>query len=475
MSLDYDLVIIGNTPEAMYAASKAAKLKARVAWVVGDKQDDYYTEIDRYIFSYFTYLEQQWKTLTQGILNASLYPSYLNLSQIQTWIKQVKTNLNPQYSPETLAAMGVDVIFESGEFCRLPQQAFVLPSRKLRSRTYLVATGSVPTIPTIFGLSEVGYLTPETLTLETLSSDLIILAETPLGIELAQNLARIGKKISLLVPENQILPQEDPQIIQLLQAQLEADGIEIFTNSPITQIKQINDQKWVQAGNLAIEADDIILVMQQQPNIKDLNLEAVNVEITPQKIKVNQKLQTTNPQIYACGGVIGGYNVANIGQYEASIVVKNALFFPYFKVNYPHLPYAILTNPPVARIGLTQEQAKRRYGHNIIVAEDYFKTLPKAQILGETTGFFQVITRHNGEILGCHGLGREAEELIGAIALAMNHNLKIQNLAEVFPPSSSLFTILSQISHTWKTQKFEQNQFLTQGIETLLFWRRKWG
>ncbi|HAC66243.1 MAG TPA: NAD(P)/FAD-dependent oxidoreductase, partial [Cyanothece sp. UBA12306] len=267
---------------------------------------------------------------------------------------------------------------------------------------------------------------------------------------------------------------EDPQITHLLQGQLEAEGIAIFTNSPLTQVKIINNRKWVQAGNQVMEADEIILVMQRKPNIQGLNLEGVKIAVNSGQIKVNSKLQTTNSQIYAFGGVLGVYHYPNIAQYQASIIIKNCLFFSYFKANYDTIPYTIFTNPPLTRIGLTEFQAKRRYGNDVIVIQDYFKTLSKAQILGETTGFCQIITRRNGKILGCHCLGIEAEELIGAIALAMQNNLKIQDLALIFPPSPSLFEVLSRISQTWKSQKFERNKWLNQWLERLLFWRRKW-
>lgn len=475
MSLDYDLVVIGNTPEAVYAALEAVKLKARVAWVVGENETDPYTEIDRYTLSHFTYLERQWKTITQWALDPNLSQSNFNLTHLKTWTQQVKTNLKEQYSPAILAAMGVDVIFESGEFCRLPQQAFVLPSRKLRSRSYLIATGSISWTPPIIGLSEVSYLTPETLCLDNLPDELIILGETPIGIELAQHLNRLGKKITLVVEQQHILPQEDCSAIQLIQGQLEAEGIRLLTQSPITQVKQINDKKWVQAGNQAIEADEIILTMGNQPNIKGLNLEGVRVEMTPQKIKVNPRLQTTNPKIYACGSVIDGYKPSNIAQYEASIAIKNALFFPWFKVNYSNLAYRILTNPPLTRVGLTETEAKRQYGNKkIIVIEEYFKTLAKAQITGEITGICKLITRRNGEILGCHCVGFQGDELIGAITLAMNHKIPIQDLACLFPPSPTISEILSRISHTWKDQKFQNNKFLSTRLEQLLFWRRKW-
>ena len=105
---------------------------------MGNKYYNYNTEIDRYTLAHFTHLEQQWKITTQWSINPKFSLSNFNQTHIKTWTQQVKANLKEQYSPAILAAMGVDVVLESGEFCRSPQQVFVLPSQNLRSRTYLI-------------------------------------------------------------------------------------------------------------------------------------------------------------------------------------------------------------------------------------------------------------------------------------------------------------------------------------------------
>ncbi|GBF80437.1 FAD-dependent oxidoreductase [Aphanothece sacrum] len=473
MSLDYDLVIIGNTPEASYAALEAVKLKARVAWVLGEKETNTYTEIDRCTFSYLTQLDKQWQILTKWNLNTQLI-SNLNLTQIKYWTNQVKQDIQEAYSLSNLASAGVDIITESGEFCRLPNLGFIVKNRTLRSRYYLLATGSIFSIPDIEGLAEVDYLTPETLELDKLSNNLIIFSQTPAGIELAQNLNRIGKQITLIVENHNILPQEDTDAVKLIQSQLEAEGIKLLINCPIIQIKEIDHKKWIQAGNKAIEADEIILVTNQQPNIKGLNLEGVKVAIKIHRVIVNKKLQTTNPKIYSFGNIIREYSLSNIAQYEANIIIKNTLFYPFFKVNYKTVPIAIITNPSLARVGLTETQARQQYKNDIIIIKQNFNTLSKANIMGETTGFCKIITRRNGIIIGGHIVGIQSDELINLIALAMKNNIKIQQLSKILPPYTAVSNILFELSRHWQYQRFKNNKTLNYWLETLLFWRRKW-
>ncbi|MEA5512034.1 NAD(P)/FAD-dependent oxidoreductase [Crocosphaera sp. UHCC 0190] len=473
MSLDYDLVIIGNSLEASYAAVKAAKLRARVALVLGETETNTYTEIDRSTFNCLTYLDKKGQNLTQWELNYD-FVTHLNSSQIQTWITQVKQDIKEYYSPAILADLGIDIIGESGEFCRLPALGFVIKNRTLRSRNYLLAMGSISSIPKIEGLSELGYLTLETLDLENLPYDLIILSQTPIGIELAQSLNHLGKKVTLVVEDSNILPQEDAEAVQLIQAQLEAEGIKLLVNCPITQVRKIEDKKWIQAGNEALETDEIILITKPTPNIKGLNLEGVKVEVQPQQIIVNDKLQTTNPKIYACGSIIGGYSLSNLAKYEANIVIKNAIFYSIFQVNYHPLPFHIFTHPILSRVGLTETQARQSYGDDIIIIKQNYKTLAKAQILDETTGFCKIITRRNGIILGGHIIGNNSDELINFIALSIKNNIKIQQFSQLFPSYYTISEILFQISENWQYQKLQENKFLNNWLETLLFWRRRW-
>ncbi len=462
MSVDYDLVVIGNTLEASYAALEAAKLKARVALVQPplDGQSDITSTISRRSFSHFNRLHQ---------LGGIFHTSTPNLTTISTWAQGVSAIAQEPFSPVFLAAAGVDVIPDRGEFCRLPQLAFVVGTRKLRSRSYLLATASTPTLPDIKGLSDVSFLTPDTLWHSNLPPRLLVLGETPTAIEFAQNLGRIGKEVTLIVKNSQILPQEEPEAARLLQAQLEADGIQLLVNSLVTQVRQIDGYKWIQAGNQAIEADEMILATPHQAKLAGLNLEGVGVETTQQGIKVDRKFQTTNPKIYACGSATGGDLLPHICQYEASIALKNALFFPWFTADYQSLPQTIFTNPPLARVGLTEAQARRLYGDRIYVFQQYFKTLPQAHLLGETTGFCKLIARANGTILGGHIVGTQAEELINAIALAIKQHLKIKHLASVLPPYLTTFEIIP------KTILDNQKQLHgKQFLDSLFFWWRKW-
>lgn len=508
MKIDYDIVIIGGSIVAYQAALAATQLKAKVALVQPQpkhKLNYHYPLIE------LSKISQQWLDIaTLGIITDSekikqkiKSDIYLNnsirntllpeKSQIpileKTWgysypqamlyAQEMSANIHQVYSLPDLATQGIDVIIGKGTFPNSSQLCFLVNERILKSRTYLLACGSRPKIPDIDGLNTTGYLT-----LDNICQGLekpnppkkwVILGGLPQSIEIAQTLARLDCSIDLILNHPSIFSYLDPEIGQLLIAQLEADGVRVFNQTIVTQVRRIEDKKWVQAGNQAIEADEIIVATAQQPNIEDLNLAAAGVKWNPQSLIVNQKLQTTNQRIYACGDILGGYDIANIANYEAKIAVKNALIFPRLAVNYNCIPWIISSQPTVGQVGLTETKAKREYGKDqILVLKHYFKTIIAAQIQNQITGICKLIVLENGQILGCSIFGAEAGELINLVALAMSKNLKIENLENLAVVYPSFAEILQKTAGEWNKQKLNKNHILQEFLQSFFHFRRDW-
>ncbi|MDZ7956473.1 MAG: NAD(P)/FAD-dependent oxidoreductase [Aulosira sp. DedQUE10] len=487
MTIDYDVVIIGGSLAGRYAALAATQLSAKVA-LVEPKVN--------YGFVYHQTISEI-GNLAQHLNNAvglSIHPSQVDtpektpisvvLPEAMLYAQSVVANLEAQHSLANLAAIGVDVIGESGQFQSSPHLAFAVSQRLLRARTYLLASGSRPSIPEIEGLSATGYLTLANIwqflyqqgkSITTPPKNWVILGGVPQSIELAQTLARLGCRVTLVIKRRQILPDIDPEIAQLLQAQLEVDGVRVLTQTPVTQVMRIDDKKWIQAADKAIETDEILVATGQQPNVESLNLAAVDVKWYKRHLVVNDKLQTSNPRIYACGDVIGGYDFANVANYEARIAIKNALFFSRLRVNYRCIPLGIFSQPMLVQIGFTEKKAKRRYNHNeVLVLRQYFKTLAAAQIRGETTGICKLIVLRSGEILGAEIFGATARELINLIALAMAQNIKIQHLENLSPVYPSFAEIIEQCVRDWHQQKLNSNIARQEFLENFFHFRRDW-
>ena len=486
MAVDYDVVIIGGSPTGRYAAVAAKQLHATVALVEPPKRQGAST--GSALFDLLTPHALSQLTQLQQLSNAdqfSIHSSDANAAQkgksvlwaeAMQWTEGVVSNL--EQSPAVLASLGVDVIIGSGQFEKKPHLAFTVNNRRLRARTYLIATGSCPAIPEIDELRNTGYLTvPEIwqpLTSQNPPKRWVIVGGDPNGCQMAQTLTRLGLKVTLIVKRSHILPTEDLEIAQLIQATLEVEGVRVLTKTPVTQVKQIQDTKWIQAGNEAIETDEILLCTGRAPNVEALNLEAVGVKYNRHRLKVNEKLQTTNPRIYACGDVIGGYQFANIANYEAKIALKNALFFPMFKVDYRSIPWAIFSDPPIARVGLSEAQARHRYAHDVFVLRQYFKSVSAAQLSDKTTGICKLIVLRNGEILGATLVGPQAGELINVMALAINQRLKMDAIATLAPVYPSMSEIFDQLADVWRKASITSNTGLQNLLEGFFNLCRSW-
>jgi pyruvate/2-oxoglutarate dehydrogenase complex dihydrolipoamide dehydrogenase (E3) component len=480
--LDYDLVVIGGSPAGIDAAVKATNSNARVALVASPLLGSTWSESSSKYNKAFTYIGKVARIVRDarifGFSPKSPLNTNLEFGEGLKWAKGIVASLDENYSPAVLASLGVDVIFGEGEFCRLaPNFAFAVKDQYLRSRKYLIATNSTPIIPEIEGLESAGYLTPDNiwqLANVELPKSLIIIGNDPVGVELAQIFSRLGSDVSLVVSSSHILAKEDVEAALLIQSQLEAEGIQVFTKYQVTQVRWLQGKKWIQAGNKAIDADEILIAADFQPDTTALNLDAVGVKYNNYGIIVNSKLQTTNHQIYACGDMLGGYRFPHIANYEAGIALKNLLRFPLSQVDYRYIPWAIFSDPELARVGLTEAQAKRRYGDDVLVTRRYFKMVDKAQMRGETTGFCKVVTLSNGEILGAHIVGAEASELIHVFALAMQQKLKIKAIANLTPIFPTLSEINCQTAMDWQYYQLFQNSSKQNFWEGFLNLVRSW-
>ena len=482
MTIDYDVVIIGGTLAGRYAAWSATQLKARVALVEANVSQE---PIRNYTFTQTSNFLQKLADLPSFGINALCSKTeeecqiVWNWQQAMLYADGVAANTHKNLSPSILAAQGVDVIIDKGQFDPSPNLAFVAENRRLRGRSYLLATGASPAIPDIEGLESTGYVTPanvwDLFTQSTPPKNWMILGGLPQSIELAQILARLDCQVTLILEHPYIFPQLDPEIALLIQAQLEAEGVKILPETSVTQVRQIDGKKWLQVGDRAIETDEILVATAQKANIESLNLAAVGVKWHHHRLVVNKKLQTTNPRIYACGDVMGGYSFSNIANYEATVALKNALFFPLSKINYRSIPWGVSSQPPIAQIGLTEPQAKRRYRpKEVVVFTQYFKTLTTAQVRDEITGICKLIIRRNGEILGASVLGTAAGEIINIIALAIAKKIKIKELSSLSVIYPSFSEILVQTAQMWDRDKLDRNMSLQDFLESFFHFRRSW-
>jgi pyruvate/2-oxoglutarate dehydrogenase complex dihydrolipoamide dehydrogenase (E3) component len=196
---------------------------------------------------------------------------------------------------------------------------------------------------------------------------------------------------------------------------------------------------------LSFEADELLLALGRQPNIEHLNLEAAGIEYGKKGIHVNEHLQTTTTNIFALGDVIGGYLFTHVASYQAGIAVRNALVpLAKKKVDYRVVPWCTFTDPEVARVGLTATQAERQHTH-VRTIKFPWSEIDRAQTANETAGFIKlVLAEKKDQIVGAHIVGAGAGELLGEIALAMQHHLTVEDILSTIHAYPTLSTGIQQ-------------------------------
>lgn len=467
MAVDYDVVVIGGTVAGVQAARRAAQLKARVALVTQQITSASWPEAvgDRACTELFCSSEA-----AQSLASAGVGEVAVQVQQPQAlarWAAGATQAVDGLRSLTELASQGIDVIDAKGEFRPQPRLNFQVEHRQLTARAYLLTPSCRFALPILPGLDAAQALTPEqSLQPEFLShlpARVAVVGDQPAAVQLAQRLNLLGAQTTLITNRPTILPLLDPELAHCVQAQLEADGITVLTQTDVVQLQSIQGQKWLQVGNQALEVDDVIFAISHSPEVGSLNLDAVGVRWSLQGIEVNPRLQTTQPQIYACEGRMGDTCFAHLAQAQAQMALRQALFWPL--AGWPlgarrdrTLPVATATSPEAAWVGLTEPQARHRYGKDVVVLRQPYRHLVRAQVQGELTGLCKLILRRNGQIIGGHGVGPAANEWINAIALAMQHRLPITALINLTPPTASWSEIVAQTAAQWQEHRLAQDQ-----------------
>ncbi len=473
MAVDYDLVIIGNSPAGIHAAQRAAQFYARVALINPALAESPRTAPSR--TGPFQAGSSQAGRLQADPISLPCCPAPALPLPYAQWHEAVAATLGEFHAPKVLAAQGIEVIAGQAEFFRKPGLGVSVNGRSLRSRAYLLAIPSIPQIPSIPGIAAIPYFTVATIAphLDTFTPEhrVVVVGEDPRGLEIAQALTRQKVQVTVIMATATILPEEDAAAVALLQAQLEADGITLLTATPVTQVRHIEDQVWVQAGNQAIAADAILLAPVHQPSLAALNLAAVNVKWHAQGLSVNSHLQTTNPRIYACLGQWGNSYLEHLALQQAQVAVDNALFWPIKTVDRHAVPRVVQTTPEFLAVGLSTAQAQQRYS-DVMILRLPFNTLAKAQWQAATTGFCQFVVRRNGEILGAQIVGSAASEIGGAIILALQQKLRVQALATLAFPPLTFAQIIPTTALEWQRLRRLQRPWLRDWLEEFWSWRR---
>jgi pyruvate/2-oxoglutarate dehydrogenase complex dihydrolipoamide dehydrogenase (E3) component len=388
----------------------------------------------------------------------------LNAEKVMSHVRAVVEADAAGHPAESYEAEGINVLFGSPRF--LDSHRIELDNRIISSKKFIVCTGSRPSIPNIEGIDKIAYLTNETIfDLQVLPKSLVILGAGPIGIELSAALNRLGVKTTVILRSSQILKKEDKYLADRLMEILRAEGVTILANTRTKRFSQDHNKITVtiedKQGQHEIEAESVLIAVGRKPNVNDLDLEKAGVEFDENGINVNKHLKTTAENIYAAGDVVPPYLFTHVAEYEAIIAGTNAcLPLPIKKTNYENVLWCTYTDPELAHAGLTEEQARERYGSKIRIYRWEHKDVDRAKTDLEENGLSKFICDKKGKLLGIHILGHSAAELMHEAQLAKSMGLPFSKIASVIHAYPSYSDSVRQPARKCHIELLRNNFFI---------------
>ena len=361
----------------------------------------------------------------------------VDFGQVMERMRRLRADISPHDSARRFTELGVDVFLGAGQFTG--PDTIEVGGQTLRFAGAVIATGARAAAPPIPGLKEVPYLTNETLfSLTERPRRLGVIGAGPIGCEMAQSFARFGSEVFLVEAEHGILPREDRDAAEMVRSALARDGVKLLCCGK--NLKLAKDPSGVRlqvsshGEGYDVLVDQLLVAVGRAPNVEGLGLETVGVEFDKKGVKVNDRLQTTNPRIYACGDICSPYQFTHAADFMARIVIQNALFKGRAKASSLIIPWATYTSPEIAHVGLYEKDAKAQ-GIEVDTFTQELSKVDRAILDGETEGFVRVhVRKGTDEIVGATVVAAHAGDLIGELTLAMKGRLGLKTIGATIHP-----------------------------------------
>ncbi|MGD8951824.1 MAG: mercuric reductase [Desulfobacterales bacterium] len=398
----------------------------------------------------------------------------IDFSQAMERMRRLRTSIAPNDSVKRFSEMGIDVFLGNGRF--VDSKTIAVAGQRLNFKKAVIATGARAAAPPIEGLDDVAYLTNETVfSLTELPKRLAVIGAGPIGCEMAQSFARFGSEVFLIETLHGILPREDSDASGIVLASMLKDGVKLLCCGKALKVARADKDKI----RLVVEShgkgydevvDQLMVAVGRAPNVEELGLEDASVTYSKKGVQVNDRLQTSNPNIYAAGDICSPYQFTHAADFMARIVIRNALFFGRAKVSTLTIPWCTYTEPEIAHVGLYEKQAQEQG-----VAVDTFTRLlddvDRAILEGHTNGLARVhVRKGTDKILGATIVASNAGDMIAEFSLAMTHGLGLKQIAGTIHPYPTQAEAIRQVGDAYNRTRL--TPFTKSLFSRLMAWRR---
>ena len=341
--------------------------------------------------------------------------------------------------PRRFVDLGAEVVIGEARLTGPEEVTVVCPDgteRVLATRFVLLCTGSRPAVPDIRGLPATATWTTESIFhVDAPPSRLAVVGGGPMGTEMAQALQRLGVQVTVFQRAHTLLPREDEGLSARLTAVLRREGVAVHCSADVRRITSTGDEHVVRAvvghdgREVAVPVGGVLLATGRVPNTDDLGLDLLGITVGPDGIEVDDAGRTNVRSVYAVGDVTRGHDLTNAAAYEAVVAVRD-MFFPGRGSADGTVPRCVYTEPEFARVGLTVQEAEARPGADVDAWRLELTHNQRARTDAATDGCLVVVTA-KGRVVGAHLLAPHAGEMVHELAVAVQQQLRLDDLADV--------------------------------------------
>ena len=400
-------------------------------------------------------------------------PVDVDFTAVMERMRRLRAKISQNDSAHRLAELGVDVFIGEAKF--VAPDAVEVDGQRLAFSRAVIATGTRPSILSVPGLTEVGFLTNETVfSLTKLPRRLIVIGAGPVGCEIAQAFRRFGSEVTLVSHGPRLLRREDADVAAVLATRFEREGIRMALGAKILRIERRSEGKVVvyagQSSGGEVAGDEVLVAVGRAPNLDGLGLEVAGVEFDTSGVKVDDRLRTANHRVYAAGDVCSRYKFTHAADAMARVVLQNALFFGRKKASALVIPWCTYTDPEVAHVGLYEKDARAR-GLDVTTLTVPLEEIDRAILDGDGDGFARIhAEKKSGRVLGATLVASHAGEMIGEMSLAITAGLSLATVGKTIHPYPTQAEVWKRLGDAWSRTRLTPR---IRGLfERYLRWRR---
>ncbi|HMX34569.1 MAG TPA: FAD-dependent oxidoreductase, partial [Leptospiraceae bacterium] len=474
---DFNLIVIGAGAAGLVTSYIATTVRSRVAIVEKHKMGgdclNYGCVPSKALLAVSKKIHLQRQFSEYGIRSVKVD---FNFIDIMKRVNRVIKEIEPNDSIERYTKLGVECF--TGEAKIVNPYTVSIDGKEYTTKSIVIASGAAPIIPNIKGISDIDYLTSETLwSLKKLPKRLIVLGGGPIGCELAQAFNRLGSTVTIVEMGSRILPKEDIDVSNFLLDTFQKEGLNLLLSHKAIEFKRKGNQKILicehNEKKVEIVFDEVILAIGRKARTEGFGLEELGIPITKEgTIETNEYLETIFPNILVCGDAAGPYQFTHTASHQAWYASVNALFgiFKKFKVDYRVIPWTTFTDPEVAHVGLTEMDASKRK-LNFEKTVYNIAELDRAIADGEAKGFIKVLTKKGTDkILGVTIVSSHAGEILAEYVLAMKHGIGLNKILGTIHTYPTFSEANKFAAGNWKKQNKPEK--ILNLLEKFHTWRR---